>query len=121
MFFIETFGKIKLAIEASKEVNKQRNQQRRMERYRQDQLMRQDMKIASETADRMSKDFELQQFCWGPGANKNPAAQLRIAQEFEQAGALLSALDRYEKAAKLGSAEAKAWMEQNKDRVRKAF
>lgn len=121
MFFIETFAKIKLAIEASKEVNRQRHHDAKMERYRRSQLNRQDMKIAYDTANKMSQDFDLQQFCWGPGAARNPAAQLRIAQEYENAGALMSALAQYEKAAKLGSAEAKAWVAQNKDSVRKAY
>lgn len=79
------------------------------------------MKIASETSKQMMQDPELLQFCWGPGADRNPAAQLRIAQEYEKAGALMAALLQYEKAAKLGNAEAKAWVTDNKDRVRKAY
>lgn len=121
MFLIETFGKIKNAIEESKE----RARQNHMEAQREQRLMarmsRQDMRIARETVNQMSKDFELQQFCWGPGADRNPAAQLRIAQEFEKAGALRSALHQYERAAKLGSAEAKDWIAENADRVRKEY
>ena len=125
MFFIETIGRlvgsIQGEIHASKEINRQRKMQDMQMRFERDKLASQDMKIAYDTANRMSQDPELQQFCWGPGAHRNPAAQLRIAQEYEKAGALMQALLQYEKAAKLGSGEAKPWIKENKDRISKAY